>query len=136
MNFDAVRQSEEMPGAVAEPDLVRDEFIPFLENYENALRGGDVRTPAQWLLENERLPNEILASLSKLYWLYCNGKRGPVSSSQSPAALPRIPGYEILIGLSQLSRGPDMALRAASTRNSSPARRRISEPITATWLSS
>src|SRR5262249_56628544 len=81
-------------------ETVPDEFLPFLEGYEEVLRRGEALTPGQWLLGDAPFPRGLRDALHQLRWLYGPGDGGPAPAGA--AALPAVVGYEVL---EMLSRG-------------------------------
>lgn len=76
-------------GYADDPDEISDELLARLDEYEEALRGGRVCTPEEWLLN--QAPQELREHLAHLYWLY-NTNRG-----SRTAGVPNAPaGFEIL----------------------------------------
>jgi serine/threonine protein kinase len=75
---------------------IQEEWMPFLETYEQALRRGDARTPEQWLSDHPQLPKDLHGNLEQLYWLYGSGERARARPAVVEAPLPSISGYEVL----------------------------------------
>jgi serine/threonine protein kinase len=74
---------------------ISEEWMPFLETYEQALRRGETRTPEQWLCDHPQLPKDLHGGLDQLYWLYGSREQAPaLPAVLSP--LPSVPGYEVL----------------------------------------
>jgi serine/threonine protein kinase/WD40 repeat protein len=73
-------------------ESVRDEFLPFLESYEETLRRGEACSPEQWLLGQAPVPHELRDRLAELHWLHC----APLDGAPSAESHAAIPGYEIL----------------------------------------
>lgn len=90
--------SEGKPG----PDAHLEEFFPLLEDYEAALRRGELVEPSQWLGKHYPVPRKLRSSLEELYWLHWAGQRERAVPAAIPADLPQVPGYEIL---EELGRG-------------------------------
>src|SRR5262245_23808125 len=90
MEADGLRQSTNGAQSANHGEPIRDEFLPFLEAYENALRNGEQQSPAQWLQDHEGIPSELRASLSELYWLYRTEQKETPSSpiSSLPTSFP------------------------------------------------
>jgi eukaryotic-like serine/threonine-protein kinase len=79
-----------------EPDGVRDELIPLLESYEEALRQGDGATPEQWLLRGAGTAKELRTGLDELYWLHQGSGNGSAPPAIRASGMPSIPGHVVL----------------------------------------
>jgi serine/threonine protein kinase len=80
----------------ADLDALPDEFLPILEEYEQALRSGAADPPDPWLRVRLPVPAVLRSSLEELYWLYGKYDKSPPGPVRADTPLPAIPGYEIL----------------------------------------
>jgi serine/threonine protein kinase len=75
---------------------IREEWVPLLEAYEEALRHGDARPPERWLSDHPQLPKALHEGLEQLYWLYRSGEPAPALPVVFHPPLPSTSDYTAL----------------------------------------